>query len=585
MVNISGTALSGPLPLSLIVPPDPNTTSPAPASRLTVDISGLDGTASAPASLCSPFNLTKPLEPLPHNIVSNGQPALLPVCEGYVSWQITLPASAACALAELCSPGAPPPTLAQRAGRASISNSTIAQLACAATCASPGNNSLGDAEEAHFANVGPLRQPRYNLATAHPASGIGLRQPLTARRLRAAPSTVAARRLLSHRPLPGALPSRQLLQAAPGAQEADAGEANPTIELATLGLPATPATARDLLSALFSDVLTPQQIEGAVATTGNSSSFEVAPVAVAPAPVAVPPAAAPAPTPAAAGGNVKGNSAGVRGVNSSRGPDVAGAPEAETGGVTAVDASESAGEEDDSLPAPLIAILVVTACVVMMVVGFAVWRSQGCTCDSDLFSVTSSKPADYLAARAGSSGSRPPSDSRYGDLEPESEEDRMGYPQLSASMSFSNLREVVSDVPGGVRRPLWMAMDRSGSLRNILGGRSNSFVRGASGGDSRSPAGASGSGGTGTASGSHRLPSSSASARSHEKGRFFAEFGKGSPAKSLLHSNGSASLLPSPRRTRKSSSLRSTVSNEYSSSGKVRWAQRQRDTSLTSTFC
>eukprot|EP00892_Ulva_mutabilis_P003580 jgi/Ulvmu1/1594/UM111_0022.1 len=569
-VDISYTALSGPLPLSLVVPPNDTTT--AAASHMTIDITGLTATATSPAQLCSPFNLTNSLSPLPHNLIANGQPASLPVCEAYVSWAITLPPNASCAIAPLCGASGPPPSLAQRAQAASGPNSTVAQLACTATCDGPNR---GSHEEARFAEIDRLQLPRYGVAAAHPASGVIVPRQAQQRRLQAATAQRAAtfwasRRLLASGRSATSTPlaPRALLEA-----EAPATAEEPRVEMATLGLPATPAAARDLLKGLFSDVLTPAQIAGAMATTGDSSAFEVAPLAPAPspAPAAVPPVAtAPVAQPPAQVGTAGGEtSVGVAVPPPGTAAAAAAPAAADTGGVVAVDASESGiAKDDDSLPGVIIGILVATACIVVLVAGYAVWRSQGCACDSDMFSVTSSKPADYLGGGGGggSSGSRLPSDSRYCDIEPESTEDRMGYPQLSASMSFSNLREVVSDaVPGGggARRPLWMSMDASGSLKTLFrGGRSLGSIHAASAADSRSPGGTSGSGATGTASGSSRVKGASASALFHDKGRFFAEFGRGSPAKSLLHGNGTATLLPSPRP--KSSSQRS--SNDQSSS-------------------
>ena len=567
-INLSRTALSGPLPLSLVVPSDDHAAS---ATRLTIDITGL---LQAQPPVCAPFNLSNPLTPLPHDIIAHGTPATPPLCEGYVSWRITLPAGAACALAPLCGADAVAPTLAQRAQRGSSGNTTIAQLACSAACGADGST-----EEAEYSRVDPLQQPRYYSTAASAASGVAIPAHHATRRLRAIATPLASGRGLSRRLLRtrgGAVgqPARTILQAA-----VESGEEPPRVEMATLGLPATPAAAGELLSSLFSDVLTPQQIAAAVSTTANSSSFEVAPVAPLPAPAPAPSAPPPvtAPTPVAAPVPAASTGAGSRRVSApeptdaaaiagavgSVGTGTAAADDVDTGGVTAVDASApEEPKDDDALPAPIIAILVVTACVVVLVVGITAWRSQSCTCDQDLFSVASSKPADFLAAGFGSSGSRrAPSDPRYGDLEPESEEDRLGYPQLSASMSFSNLREVVSDAGPGVRRPMWMSVDASGSLRNLLG-RSQGSTRAGSGWESRSPAGGSGSGAV--ASGSNKMPGSSVSGRLNDKGRFFAEFGKGSPAKALLQGTGSAALLPSPRVDGKSSS------QDNSSSRKVR---------------
>lgn len=574
-VNLSRTAISGPLPLALLVPSNDTTSTAVPATRLTIDITGVNHTGPATTQLCAPFNISNPLAPLPHHIIAHGKPAQLPICAAYVSWRITLPANASCALAELCGTASPAPSLSQRAQQASDGNMIVAQLACTAVCNTPGTGK--SREEYHYSHVRLVKQPRYIASGASAAAGVEVVVATFRRRLHVVGGLQAgphagARRLLRIRGAANAQHTRSILQtSAPGA--ASGGAVQPQVEMATLGLPASPAAARDLLSNLFSDVLSPEHIAGAVATTGDSSVFEVAPLppspipAPAPAPAADPPAQSPAPAPAAQSATAapRASPGGAEEpVSDDSGSDG-------DGGVTAVDASaDDDMSEDKSLPVAIVAILVVTACVVVLVVGFTAWRSQVCTCDQDLFSVASSKPADYLAAGFGCSTSRAPSDPRYGDLEPESEEDRIGYPQLSASMSFSNLREVVSDTGQGVRRPMWMNVDASGSLRNLFG-RSNSSARLGSGGDSRSPAGTggSGSGGTGAAaSGSTRLAGSSASGRGNEKGRFFAEFGKGSPAKALLKGNGSAALLPSPRPSGKTgSSLR--TSYEQSASDKV----------------
>ena len=294
-------------------------------------------------------------------------------------------------------------------------------------------------------------------------------------------------------------------------QAAEAGAQAPVVKFVTVGVPPSTDAGAALLSAMFSDVLTPEDISVAtIEWQGGEAAVEDATAA------------------AAADGGATSSVPGVQGAEAAAGngatstPGAAGAATAaDAGAVTSSDVPQNSQKNHNSVPRKaLIAILTLVAILLIILLVLGCWRWR---LSRAVRSLGDGKSSSYLSAGVPmmEEGSLP---SDYSRITPASEEYTAVTNLGSLSMSMTGMKEGGGDgsepahgAGNNSRRPLWMQVDTSGSIRSMMQSKGRSKSRQNS--DS------------GAASNSDAIQS-----RSIFPGRskYMADFPKGSPAKALL---------------------------------------------------
>lgn len=553
--------ISGPLPAGLLMPamaPEIRLapSSMTPSSFLTLDVTGVP---PGETPLCVPYNLTHSNRPSRMNVVNGGQPYELPVCEQYVEWTVTLSEQSACMMSVVCSPelqrpysahvdaDAPLasdtgnlPTLRHRSASASQPGKAVAELSCSATCAESiapeaAPDDLVDTLTVN-AIMTPPAQDDLVAARSHatpddveadsPTSTLAppvapVPPPLLAapsRRLTGVKnwaSVVGSRRMLLPAlvDLPPTEYRRHIgdLKAFEGSlrrlQESSTSAQVPVVKFVTVGVPPSADAGEALLTTMFSDVLTPADISAAVVDWQGGEA------AVADA------------TAAAAVSGVPGVQAG----DSTDLPGVGFLGAAQGGSVTASDVPQQGSKDKNMVPrTAMIVIFTLVALLFFFVLLLGYWRWR--TSVSSRFSEGDGKSSSYLSAGVPMIHEEGSVASDYSRITPASEEYTVTH-LGSVSMSVNGVKDLAKDsseqtLPGGrtsvagnnSRRPLWMQLDTSGSVRSLMqsrNGRSKSRQNSDSGAATNSDA----------LTRTTVVPGRS---------KYMAEFPKGSPVKALL---------------------------------------------------